>query len=1467
MENAGGAFTILHSPLSILHLDLLWGGISTELTAARAEAGFVVTRVGTNEVFSFAKPDNAVVLRDWADDGAFGDGLWRRLSPPRWEFPFGGQTVTNLTLVADGTLRPDLVSTGTVFKVFAGPLALVPESRWSEVPPVGLSTDAVSRAWWALTPSNSLVCTLNGALLNRETNLPVNVQAEFFDDGRFVYRYDLSALGRPVAGEREDRASLTNLFQVGAWRNGLGEGYTFALPQLQALTSVSFCPFRSEDLAEPDLDGDGLTTWEELFVHGTDPHSPDTDGDGLSDYEEVSSSGLFCPLDPYSGGGPLSDGTAKALGDLQPFASAQEGGPSFYACVVYSGTTNGVVSLPEADAETAVLDVTVSGAGTADLVLRGLGVESPQVEATGVRVVPLLGEAGRTTTLHVAVPRGVRVQMALRRSFLAAAPSVSFDSANFAYGELPQGASPWGTKGWIVFPRTLVPTACIHDLQGRTVEVSLDPGPEVEGLSCSWVWDGVFSPTPRSDLTTLLKADMPATETRVASYFLRHSQYLFGEESYGHLVRFCPNSSDPDESVPGGGDAQSHSFDDVLAGVRAVDVGRCPCREYGCPGFRCSCPCHGEEGPFSTNRFDAAEACEEYTNAFHNAGYAEIANVIRLHETPESYVPVHLYVPTGRVEGCTCNCPTHNTNNVELIYCSPRLAVRRADGTPFRRSTETCAVRIVGVSPSVEIGDATAAFSRNGKVFLRRDCTVLGLVVEHPTYDLKEVNSLDPERTFGFPMVVTTNVDDAVQLFLRNDVGLASGVVHLGIECTNGAFRVWRDLPDLSHELLLDTEGRAEVSLTMADWRRLVGVSGNGSVLPVRLTASVPGSCRLVFRYGHAYADGDGGHCVTAQAEQVVTAVEPPLLPDYDGDGRIDAADRAAFLDGRLFRYWTNDDTVKGDYLGQIEDARPNAEDLRVNGAFDLVNFFPLAYDISPFLRHWGATWMTYSLEPSSPCELHVCSFNLPEELAGTYQTNLVTTAEGDMMTNAVLTAVDAWSPYPLPPEASGEVADGRGVLAAEAANSCLGGIDLVARIEDVEVFRFRLRVRILPVRTMYRWINMRHTSGERETRATDMEQPFNFPDEARRAKKLFFLHGANVAESDAEKWGDAIFKRLWHCGVHADFYNVDWRSDKGMTGANYQENVSNAFVVATNLAPVLSAVPGEKVVMAHSLGNMVVSSMIQDHGLQVGRYLMCNSAVPCEAFYDRDDASIRVPQLVHPEWVDYPTNAWASSWHRHFDGVAGDNRRLLGWPGRFPAVLDVAVNFYSTGDEALELVSESGIMVWSGLYTNGWDVAHHCWHKQEMFKGRAHLTRGLGGTNWAGWGFNTNLLGLNRISPEEAEGMSSADFRTNTVFQLSPALLTNPAMALLDRGSLLAQAIPALAPPTGAKDMEQRLARGLNYNLNSGDTFEGGVAKPNGWPHREQYSGRWKHSDMKDVAFFYNFMFYKLVVEKGLLK
>ena len=38
-------------------------------------------------------------------------------------------------------------------------------------------------------------------------------------------------------------------------------------------------------------------------------------------------------------------------------------------------------------------------------------------------------------------------------------------------------------------------------------------------------------------------------------------------------------------------------------------------------------------------------------------------------------------------------------------------------------------------------------------------------------------------------------------------------------------------------------------------------------------------------------------------------------------DGSVDNADLALYLAGRVFRFWTNEDTAKGDYVGQS--ARP----------------------------------------------------------------------------------------------------------------------------------------------------------------------------------------------------------------------------------------------------------------------------------------------------------------------------------------------------------------------------------------------------------------------------------------------------------------------------------------------------------------------------------------------------------------
>ena len=66
----------------------------------------------------------------------------------------------------------------------------------------------------------------------------------------------------------------------------------------------------------------------------------------------------------------------------------------------------------------------------------------------------------------------------------------------------------------------------------------------------------------------------------------------------------------------------------------------------------------------------------------------------------------------------------------------------------------------------------------------------------------------------------------------------------------------------------------------------------------------------------------------------------------------------------------------------------------------------------------------------------------------------------------------------------------------------------------------------------------------------------------------VFFIHGANVSEEEARVWAAAMFKGLYQAGANMEFYPVAWLSDIG-PDYNYHENVSNAFVTASFIAPI----------------------------------------------------------------------------------------------------------------------------------------------------------------------------------------------------------------------------------------------------------------------------------------------------------
>ena len=160
---------------------------------------------------------------------------------------------------------------------------------------------------------------------------------------------------------------------------------------------------------------------------------------------------------------------------------------------------------------------------------------------------------------------------------------------------------------------------------------------------------------------------------------------------------------------------------------------------------------------------------------------------------------------------------------------------------------------------------------------------------------------------------------------------------------------------------------------------------------------------------------------------------------------------------------------------------------------------------------------------------------------------------------------------------------------------------------------------------------------------------------------------------------------------------------------------------------------------------------------------------------------------------------------------------------------------------------------------------AHHAWHKQELFKGRGFGV-GLGATDWSGWNIEENWFGVNKISVEQALSMSDADFKTNTVFYCYPSSMNATNIPHFVRNAHLALGIPALTPAAGAGEITA-LGATRNHNLDNIDEDSGGVSRPNGWPSKSSYTGRWLHSDIKDVSYFYNFRLYQFLLEKGELR
>ena len=266
---------------------------------------------------------------------------------------------------------------------------------------------------------------------------------------------------------------------------------------------------------------------------------------------------------------------------------------------------------------------------------------------------------------------------------------------------------------------------------------------------------------------------------------------------------------------------------------------------------------------------------------------------------------------------------------------------------------------------------------------------------------------------------------------------------------------------------------------------------------------------------------------------------------------------------------------------------------------------------------------------------------------------------------------------------------------------------------------------------------------------------------------------------------------------------------------------------------------------------------------MQVEKLIMLNSAIPAEAFEPSLADYSPENHLVHVEWRGYPSRCWAARWHEFYAGNANDSRGKLTWKGRFSRVKSIAVNFYSSGDEVLELYTNKHNPSWyNGVSPSGNWGDRYSWHKQEIWKGRKSLLGFVGTTDWSGWGFRTRAVGLMKVW-SESEANAVVDFsvfKTNTVFCLYPPSITNAANPRLVIDAHLAQGIPALSPPMGRMNLTQ-------YGLPS---FDMNGLRANTCPRGSEFgdmADRFLHSDVKNMAYFFVHPVFQKIVEIGGLR
>lgn len=323
----------------------------------------------------------------------------------------------------------------------------------------------------------------------------------------------------------------------------------------------------------------------------------------------------------------------------------------------------------------------------------------------------------------------------------------------------------------------------------------------------------------------------------------------------------------------------------------------------------------------------------------------------------------------------------------------------------------------------------------------------------------------------------------------------------------------------------------------------------------------------------------------------------------------------------------------------------------------------------------------------------------------------------------------------------------------------------------NIKIASFPLLISVSPVKDMFRYLNLRtvddfltkHSKpsglvngvfqSPRATQTglwdTNTNDPPNNPDcdlvkEGEKLKTIIAVHGVDWDHNETPAGQSEIFKRLYQSGSHARFIGVSWGSDvsrRFKAPLAFGSDVIAAFVTAKHLKEQLASFSGSNTtIIAHSLGNMLVSSAISDHGLSVGNYILLNAAMPVEA-YDGRAASPDKEKMIHPDWKE-PGNIYAdklmcAEWGALFP--TNDPRHYVSWDSRFANVMSKARawQFYSTGEEILR---QSGGTLPDVIKMN--TVLNICINTMPFLENEIPDDSVAGATEWV-WVYNEMSKGL----------------------------------------------------------------------------------------------------------------------------